>query len=162
MWKAAKMFNFGKKAPSDFISQLFDEKSFYSQFSSDLRSANQEVIIESPFITSDRMDKVLPLFHELVTKGVNVFIMTRSPGLHEGKWRFESEMQIQRLEEIGVQVLMTTNHHHRKLAIIDRQILWEGSLNILSHTESKEIMRRIEGEQVAHEMFRFLRLDRVI
>jgi phosphatidylserine/phosphatidylglycerophosphate/cardiolipin synthase-like enzyme len=156
------MFNFGKKAPTVFNSQLFDEKSFYTQFSSDLQSANQEVIIESPFITGERMSKLLPLLQNLVNKGVKVFIMTRSPHLHEGKWRFESETQIQLLEEIGVQVLMTTNHHHRKLAIIDRQILWEGSLNILSQVKSREVMRRISGSEFAVEMFNFLNLGKYI
>lgn len=156
------MFNFGKKPPSEFSSQLFDEKSFYGQFSSDLRAAANEVIIESPFITGERMNQLVPELQQLVNKGVKVFIMTRSPHLHEGKWRYEAEMQIQRLEEIGVQVLMTMNHHHRKLAILDRTILWEGSLNILSQVKSREVMRRVLGKEFAQEMFEFLNLGKHI
>lgn len=156
------MFNFGKQSPSEFSSQLFDEKSFYGQFSNDLRAAAKEVIIESPFITGERMNHLVPELQQLVNKGIKVFIMTRSPQLHEGKWRYEAEMQIQRLEEIGVQVLMTMNHHHRKLAILDRTILWEGSLNILSQVKSREVMRRISGKEFAQEMFEFLNLGKHI
>jgi hypothetical protein len=57
-----------------------------------------------------------------------------------------------------VLVLATSNHHHRKLAILDREILWEGSLNILSQSRSREIMRRIKEKKYAQEMFNFLNL----
>lgn len=40
-------------------------------------------------------------------------------------------MAVSRLQEIGIMVLFT-NGHHRKLSIIDDDILYEGSLNILS------------------------------
>lgn len=35
---------------------------------------------------------------------------------------------------------------HEKLAIVDSSILWEGSLNILSHSTTKERMRRFVSE----------------
>jgi hypothetical protein len=54
-----------------------------------------------------------------------------------------------------VKVLYTVKHH-RKLAIIDDEILWEGSLNILSQNDSCEIMRRTVSQQVASEMVRFI------
>lgn len=49
-----------------------------------------------------------------------------------------------------------------EMAILDRQVLWEGSLNILSQSNSREIMRRIQGEDHAQEMFEFLKLGRFI
>ena len=66
-------------------------------------------------------------------------------------------MEIRRLEAVGIQVLLCTGNHHRKLAILDRTILWEGSLNILSQTKSREMMRRIENKDIAMEMFSFLK-----
>jgi len=63
---------------------------------------------------------------------------------------------------LGVQVLLCVGNHHRKLAILDRKILWEGSLNILSQTHSREIMRRIDSSKLTGEMFKFLKLERWI
>ena len=60
------------------------------------------------------------------------------------------------------QVFITKNNHHCKLAFIDRNVLWEGSLNILSQTNSREIMRRIEGENHAPKMFNYHNLGRII
>jgi hypothetical protein len=75
--------------------------------------------------------------------------------------RNESTHAIAKLQHLGVQVLFTGGHH-RKLAIIDRQILWEGSLNILSQKDSCEIMRRIPSTQLAWQMTRFIGIDKLI
>ena len=74
----------------------------------------------------------------------------------------QSEDAIQWCEAIGVQVLLCVGNHHRKLAILDKKTLWEGSLNILSQTYSREIMRRIEGQETALQMFDFLKLSQFL
>jgi hypothetical protein len=74
----------------------------------------------------------------------------------------QSEEVIRIFETIGVQVLICKGNHHRKLAILDRKILWEGSPNILSQSHSREIMRRIESKTFAMQMFSFLKLGKFI
>lgn len=143
-------------------SSLFDETTFYRQFSKDLLSCKTEVIIESPFITSDRMATLYPYFEKLVKRDVRVYVITRNPKKHSDKYEQQSEAEIQRFERLGVQVLICLGNHHRKLAILDRKILWEGSLNILSQKQSREIMRRIEEKETAEEMFRFLKLKQFV
>lgn len=145
-----------------FNTSLFDESTFYSEFGKDLLHARREVVIESPFITINRVNKLVPVFNMLIKQGVKVFVITRQPSLHDYPMNQQSEEVIRHFEEIGVQVLVTRNNHHRKLAIIDGNILWEGSLNILSQSNSREIMRRIEGDNHAQIMFDFLQLDRFI
>lgn len=145
-----------------FRTSLFDETTFYQYFSKDLDNARTEVIIESPFITIARVNKLSSVFEKLVNHGVCVYIITRLPENHDEFMRNQAEQAIQYFESIGVQVFVTKNNHHRKLAIIDREILWEGSLNILSQTKSCEVMRRIEGETHAQEMFNFLKLSKFI
>lgn len=143
-------------------SQLYDEKTFYQAFINDLTLCKREVIIESPFITTERMKGLRSLFSMLVDKGIKVNIFTRAPSEHIEEYLIQSEEEIRFFEEIGVQVYLCVGNHHRKLAILDRKIIWEGSLNILSQTNSREIMRRIEGEQSAKQMFDFLKLEKFI
>ena len=102
------------------------------------------------------MKLLYPIFERLIKNRVKIYIFTRASREHSESMEIQSELEIQRFEEIGVQIFLCTGNHHRKLAIIDRSILWEGSLNILSYTRSKEIMRRIKGEQLAKEMIKFL------
>jgi hypothetical protein len=76
--------------------------------------------------------------------------------------RDQASRMIEYFEEVGIQVLVCSNNHLRKLAILDRKVLWEGSLNILSQSNSREIMRRIKGEHHAIEMFEFLKLEKYL
>jgi len=140
-------------------SQLYNEQSFYPAFIADARRATRSIIIESPFIAYKRLSWLYPFLEKSVRRGVKVTINTRDPQFHEGVMQQQAQDGVESLQHIGVEVLYTGNHH-RKLAIIDRQILYEGSLNILSQSDSCEVMRRIESEKLAEEMIRFLKLNR--
>ena len=145
-----------------FSTSLHDEKTFYGKFIDDLNKSKTEVIIESPFITSKRMDNLFPVLNRLNNRGVKVFIITRDPREHKEDFADQSETEIEAFESAGIQVLLSSGNHHRKLAIIDRRVLWEGSLNILSQTKSKEIMRRLDGGGFARDMFNFLNFKKYI
>jgi len=148
---------------SDLVnSQLFDDWTFYNRFREDLKHSKQEVIIESPFITSQRVSSLVRDFEHLISKKVRVYIITRSPEEHDLNMKHQAEEAIRRFETIGVHVILSSEYSHRKLAIVDRKILWEGSLNILSQTYSKEFMRRIESESLANECFEFVKLGKFI
>jgi phosphatidylserine/phosphatidylglycerophosphate/cardiolipin synthase-like enzyme len=140
-------------------SKLYDEKSYYPAFIEDLKGCKEEVIIESPYITTSRMRMLRPILEKLVGRGVKIYIITRDPKEHELRMEIQSEEEIRYCERLGIQVLLCVGNDHRKLAILDRKILWEGSLNILSQTYSREIMRRIENKEIALEMFDFLKLE---
>ena len=86
-------------------------------------------------------------------------INTRRPDEHEGIYQDQAVDAVAAFQSLGVLVLFTGGHH-RKLAIIDGAIVWEGSLNILSYSKSCEIMRRITSEVEAISMLRFAKLER--
>jgi HKD family nuclease len=149
--------------PVDLLtSKLYDQDSFYSAFLKDLANCHSEVIIECPFITSRRLKTLLPTLESLKARKVRIAINTRDPRTHdEGHWQEDAHAAISKLQHMGVQVLYTGNHH-RKVAILDRSILYEGSLNILSQNDSCEIMRRIESVPLAWQMVRFIGIDRLL
>lgn len=63
------------------------------------------------------------------------------------------------MQELGIEVLRTLGHQ-RKLAIIDDNVLWEGSLNILSQYDSCEVMRRIKSDVAVKEMVMFTKIKK--
>ncbi len=142
-------------------SALYNEETFYNAFVDDVSKAKHEVIIECPYLTRRRLNMLKPVFEKLVDDNISLFIITRDPREHEHTMAESSEEGIRYFETIGVQVLLIKGGHHRKLAIIDRKILWEGSLNILSQNQSREFMRRIESSSMAEELFQFLRFDTI-
>jgi len=142
---------------SQMISGLYSEVTFYPKFARDLQSAKSEVIIESPFITERRISDLLPAIARLRRKKVSVTVNTRNPDEHDGLYVDQAYDAVAALQEMGVRVLYTTKLH-RKLAIIDKEIVWEGSLNILSFNDSCELMRRSVDSVAAHQTLRFLKI----
>ncbi len=140
-----------------FASTLFDQDRFYSSFQHDLKNCSSELIIESPFITARRMNELLPELRKLTKRGVKIYINTRNPVEHNPEYAVQAYNAVDELQTMGVTVLYTIKHH-RKLAVIDRQIIWEGSLNILSYSNSCEIMRRLLSANLAEELIGFIKL----
>lgn len=137
-------------------SRLFDNTTFYKAFTSDLLCARRSIYIESPFITTRRMDELLPVFIKLSKRGVRITVNTRCPDEHEGEYVAQANDAVQDMQGIGITVLYTVKHH-RKLAIIDDDVLWEGSLNILSQNDSCEIMRRSVSQQLVNQITQFIK-----
>ena len=138
---------------------LYDQNSFYDAFIKDIKHSKTRVIIESPFITTKRINQLNPIIRRLISRGVAVVINTKPVEEHNTLLSNMAYSGIAILQDIGVKVIVTAGHH-RKLAVIDDDIIWEGSLNILSQNDSCEIMRRISSKQMTSQMLRFLNLDR--
>jgi hypothetical protein len=146
-------------SPGLLDSKLYDEKTFYPAFIKDLDNCGSELIIECPFITKRRLQCLLPILQKLKARKVRIIINTKDPiELDEG-WRGDAYRSVASLQHKGIQVIYT-HGHHRKLAIIDRSILYEGSLNILSQNRSAEIMRRTESVGMAWQAVRFVGVDK--
>lgn len=100
------------------------------------------------------------VFQKIIDKGVKVFIITKHPEEHDEGMADHSEVGVRFFEALGVQVLLCDGGHHRKLAMIDRKLFWEGSLDILSQSHSREFMRRIASKKLSGDMFEFLRYNK--
>ena len=136
-------------------SSLFNQDTFYKQFERDLSRVKHEVVIESPFITTRRMTILLPIFAKLRRRDVFIIINTRNPIEHDGDYCHQALEAVATMQEMGVIVLYTVGHH-RKLAIIDRAVFYEGSLNIMSFNDSCEIMRRVASTTEAKRLLKFI------
>ena len=153
---------FNNFKPSKEESKLFDEDTFYPALLKDLNKCGAEVLIESPFITTRRVELLLPALRKIKKRRVRVALITRDPfSCDDEKSRISSLKAISELQKIGIQVICCEGLH-RKLAILDRKILYEGSLNIMSQSNSKEVMRRTYSAKACWQMIGFTKLDRLL
>lgn len=113
------MFNLRKSS-----SKLYDQNIFDDQFMRDLRKARKSVIIESPFLRTARVEKFIPIFHRLKKRGVEILLNTKSLKEHNEMYKLQAQKTLSLLHSAGVDVLFTVKHH-RKLAIIDRKIIYD-------------------------------------
>jgi hypothetical protein len=142
-------------------SQLYDQNTFYKAFERDLRHCKHELIIESPFITTRRVSNLLPIMAKLRKRNVAIIVNTRDPTEHTGDYYYQALHAIEAMQNLGVTILYTT-HHHRKLAILDQRVFYEGSLNILSFSNSCEIMRRVVSSTEAKILINFVGVKKYV
>ena len=116
---------------------FYSELHFYEQFRKDLEMAQKSVVIISPFITEKRTAAFEDLFRIILKKGVNIYVITK-PIKEQGC----SAEVFNELKKLGLKIL-ERRYTHEKLAIIDNRIIWHGSLNILSHRNTQELMIRL-------------------
>ncbi len=150
------MLSFNSSAPN-----LYNQDTFDRQFLRDIKKAKTSLLIESPFIRIKRVEGLIPVIAKLQRHGVDVVINTRNPDEHDEEYRFQATAAVASLQELGITVLFTVKHH-RKIAIIDREVFYEGSLNILSYYDSCEIMRRTVSATEAEVLIRFIGLNKHI
>ncbi len=137
---------------------LFNERNFYPVFFEDLRRAQKEVIILSPFVSTRRFDHFAEVFRMLIQRGVRVRVFTRPAKEQTVNFALNAAQVIEQMQAIGVEVT-ERKRMHQKVAIIDRSIAWEGSLNILSHRDSDEQMRRLPFATAVNELVRLCELE---
>jgi len=139
---------------------LFNERTFYHAFTRDLLESKKEVVIYSPFISKFRSEYFRKTFQSLGKRNIAVFIFTRPIEEVDYLMRNEVKCALKDYEELGACIIYLSGLIHQKAAIIDREILWEGSLNILSQRESKEMMKRTLDEGVAMQVLSHLDLNK--
>ncbi len=149
-----------EKSQERHTSNLFNEKTFYKAFIKDLLEAKKEVVIYSPFTSKFRTDFLKQTIEKLRQRNIEILIFTRPIEEYESVFQAQIECALKRYEELGACVFYLSGSIHEKVAVIDREILWEGSLNILSQRASREIMRRTSGEASAIEVMDYLGLNK--
>jgi hypothetical protein len=137
------------------------EDEFWCAFPNDLLGAKEEVIIFSPFLTTNRVNKLSNIFNALLGKGIKLFVITTPPNNNDNFFSEDSNKVIEYLKEIGV-IVKFKNEMHEKIALIDKNIKWFGSLNILSHNNRTEYMERSVGENSALELYNKFELDDIL
>jgi len=137
--------------------ELYTERNFWAQFLQDISNVQQRVMILSPFTTVNRAGIFMDYFKTMIERGVDIRIYTRPVNQQASEITSQSEIVVRQLRSIGVNVIERRSMH-QKVAILDNDVAWEGSLNILSHRDSGEQMRRFVSQSTVDEIIKNLEL----
>ena len=124
----------------------FTGESFYNQFERDLADVKSKVFLASPFTTAQGTNRWMQTFRDLRAKDVEIIGFTKP--VSEKDAATNSDAIHTDLQSVFKE-LRPVSKMHEKLAVFDQRIVWLGSLNILSHKNSTEIMVRIESPDFA-------------
>lgn len=128
---------------------LFDWQNYVGIYQKDLESATSEIIISGPTISNAKSWALITLSMRLSETGVKIIVSTLSPESFENRTH-QAEV-VQALRESGITVITTSNRHER-FAVIDKNIVWYGSINLLSKEKPEESLMRIESREIAAEL----------
>lgn len=137
---------------------LFSETDFWSQFLQDIKNVSERLILLSPFLSIKRSGNFIEYFRAMRQRGIDIKIYSKPVGEQVGQMADQAQTVIEQMRAIGVTVI-ERQKMHQKIAVLDNKVAWEGSLNILSHRDTGEQMRRFEGKSTIEEIIKNLELD---
>jgi superfamily II DNA or RNA helicase len=130
---------------------IFDSRSFLPVFENDVRNAKIEITIVSPYIRKNRTSQMLRLLSEAQINGVRANVITRPAG----NYRLADQPGIialmNEIRDAGVHIVEKPNIH-QKFIVIDRNLIWYGSINLLSYGSAEESVMRFENMEIADEL----------
>ena len=130
---------------------IFDIDNYGAVYRQDLLRASKEIVISSPGLRRDKVHQMIQLLGRLQEEGVLITIVT----WHPDTYKFgSSEARMDLMEELrqaGFQVrLVDDNCEH--YTIIDREIVWYGSMNFLSKEDAEDNLMRVCSGKIAEEL----------
>lgn len=145
-----------------YMMEICKEDVFLSKLKCDIRAAKKRIIIYSPFMTEKAVSPLLPYLKDSFNKGCSIIVITKtidevSPGLQSQKRKCEME-----LTQSGIHVIHK-KWMHEKVIIIDDDIVWIGSLNVLSFGgTTKEVMCKIISKEGAKEFAEIFDIQHIL
>lgn len=137
---------------------IFNKNSFFSIYLQDIGVASKSVLIVSPFITKKRIIQLLDHFKLLNNEHVKITIITRPEEDYKKDQRNKINELFTMLDTEGINLLLKSKIH-QKFAVIDHQITWYGSINLLSFGHSEESIMRLESSSIACELEESVKIE---
>lgn len=137
------------------------QEHFYKYLRNDIFNAKERVVIYSPFITQNRIAELDPQLKAAVERGVHVFVITKARSDRNKRERQSYHMLEKTLSDWGLHIIHK-QRMHEKLIFVDTDILWEGSLNPLSFSNTREHMERRKSRKVFEEYALTIRLEELL
>ena len=130
---------------------IYDSGNYSDIFEQDLVEAEKNIIISSPQITQDRIDRMIYVTKQRVEAGCKITIITINPeGTTYGSSAHYYEM-VKQMEESGIQVILK-DEVNECFAIIDDELVWHGGMNLLGKEDVWDNLMRIKSASVAEEL----------
>ena len=137
--------------PKQIINAIFDSVNYTEKFEQDIVESEKMVVISSPDIRQDKIDRFLLLIKKRQEVGVKVTVITTDPeDITYGKSDVCHEL-IRAMQLVGINVI-TRTEVEECFAVIDDEIVWHGGMNLLGKADVWDNLMRIRNPQVATEL----------
>ncbi len=130
---------------------IFDIDSYADVYRNDLLTAEKEILISSPAISGKKVYEIIHLLREKQEAGIKIVIVTWKPDCYGyGDSVYWQELQEQ-MRKAGFDMNLVEDYCEH-YCIIDRQVVWYGSMNFLGKEDAEDNLMRIADGKIAHEL----------
>ena len=141
----------GDEHTKQIINAIYDSGNYTEKFEQDIVEAEKSIVISSPDIRQDKIDRLLLLVKERQEKGIHVTVITTDPeevvyGSADVCYGLINEMK-----QVGINVV-TKAEVEERFAVIDDELVWHGGMNLLGKVDIWDNLMRIKNHQVAAEL----------
>lgn len=141
----------GLKNGKQTANAIFDGENYYEVYRKDLLEAGRNIVISSPVISGSKVYELITLLRDKQIAGVEVTIVTWEPDSYgfgdAGFWmKLHEEMR-----QAGFYI-KTVEEICEHFAIIDQEIVWYGSMNLLAKSNIDDSMMRVQSKKIAMEL----------
>ena len=130
---------------------IYDIENYAETYWKDLEEANSAVVVSSPRLNNQKVDRIIKMLGKRRELGVKVTIVTWHPDAYKyGKDDVRMEL-MERLRKAGFEIrLVEESCEH--YAVIDNEIVWYGSVNLLSKEDAEDNLMRVCSKDIAAEL----------
>ena len=133
------------------VNSIFDYQNYINVFEKDIKEANNEIVISSPGLNKNKVNRFCELVKEKQTRGLKVSVITLSANVYPESRIEINKRLISKLIENGICVEFGDNMHEH-FAVIDKNIVWYGSVNLLSREREDDNIMRVVSVEIAEEL----------
>ncbi len=120
--------------------QIFNGRTFFRSYSSDLSKAKRSIVISSPRIYRIERNSLVELLIEQTHQGLEILILTAT-----------RNEQTEYLQAKGLSVRVKPNLS-LCASCIDKTVVWYGAINVLGYTSEEENIIRVTDNRLANEL----------
>jgi len=130
---------------------IYDSGNYIDIFERDIIEAEKRIIISSPHIVQERVDRIIYITKQQVEAGCKIVVITIDPEkMSFGSINDYHEM-INQMKTSGIQVVIK-DEVDEHFAVIDEELVWHGGMNLLGKEDVWDNLIRIKSAVVAEEL----------
>lgn len=133
---------------------IFDMDTYEKVYKRDLLEASKDVIISSPVLNQAKINSFVKLIEQRQKDGVKMIVVTLNPEVYEvypEEKVEDTKALVQTLENCGIKVMLK-DHMHEHFAIINYEVIWYESMNLLSRARADDNTIRVRSKDTVQEL----------
>lgn len=137
---------------------IYDAGNYSDVFERDLVDAQKRIIISSPYLSEDKIDRFIYITRQKIEARCKITIITSNP---DGALFINCDdfyVIVNKLKEVGVQVIAKDDLNEH-FAVIDDDLVWHGGMNLLGKEDIYDNLMRIRSSRIAEELLEMAIID---